>query len=351
MQPKKRPKIFLDANVVIQAGKPPGGPILARVKDLVDAGFITVLTTDLSCKEVAKRHAENDYKVIKNVGLQHFRQRVRQLLGTELPEVSKGELKARLIEGYDASTTAMFDALGAKTLEIDDIKPSIVFSDYAAGQGFFTGEAKKDQFPDAFIFECLKAEASEEEPIIIVSNDKDFIGPVEAATDISLVTSLPELFRTLGFQVDAPEVDEFLESRKDELVEMVNRELGDWGLIGDVEDSEIDATSVTDAEVVELLSFGSTEQGGLILVVARLSVEAYICFTHPDWDNAVYDSEDKCLFPLDNVDGEAEISFNVDVSMSISVDEDDKPEAIEELRFQNGDFWYVELYPPYDIYD
>ena len=87
---RERPKIFVDANVVIQAGKPQGGPILPRVKDSVDAGFISVLTTDLSCKEVAKRHAENDYKVIKNVGPSHFRQIVEELIGTELPEVFKG---------------------------------------------------------------------------------------------------------------------------------------------------------------------------------------------------------------------------------------------------------------------
>lgn len=42
-----KPKVLLDANVVIAAGKPPGGLELARVIDLVDADLITVLTTDL----------------------------------------------------------------------------------------------------------------------------------------------------------------------------------------------------------------------------------------------------------------------------------------------------------------
>ena len=30
----RRRKIFLDANVVIRAGKPPGGPLIKRVADL-----------------------------------------------------------------------------------------------------------------------------------------------------------------------------------------------------------------------------------------------------------------------------------------------------------------------------
>jgi hypothetical protein len=50
-------KVFLDANVIIRAGKPPGGPLMSRVEDLVKGSFITLLTTDLTKIEVAKKHA------------------------------------------------------------------------------------------------------------------------------------------------------------------------------------------------------------------------------------------------------------------------------------------------------
>ena len=44
-----RPAGFsFDANVVIRASKPPGGPLIPRVADLVDAGYIKVVTTDLT---------------------------------------------------------------------------------------------------------------------------------------------------------------------------------------------------------------------------------------------------------------------------------------------------------------
>ena len=345
MSSKSVPRVFLDANVVIQAGKPPGGPILARVKDLVEADFITVLTTDLTVTEVSKKHAENDYEVIKEVGRPHFRKIVEEALGTKLPDTTKAELRAKLAEAYEQSTKAMFKGLDAETLAIDSVKPSVVFSAYAAGEGFFTSEGKKDQFPDAFIFECLKSKASKEEPVIIVSNDGDFDKPVEGRTHLSLVKSLPELFQTLGLQMDAPEVDDFLEKHKDELVEAVDRELTDWGLIGDVEDAEIEETSVTEVEVKEITSFGSTEEGGSILVVGRLAVKANVSYTHPNWDEAMYDLEDKRLIPFEDVSGETEVSFDVDVSMSIAVGEYGDPEEIEELRFRNSDFQYVELHP------
>ena len=116
-------KVFLDANMVIQAGKPPGGPLFVQLKKLVDADVITVLTTDLTCQEVAKKHAENDYNVIKEVGRSHFREIVEKVLSTKLPETTKKKLKARLAKVYGKSTEAMFKDLSCKTLAIDEIKP------------------------------------------------------------------------------------------------------------------------------------------------------------------------------------------------------------------------------------
>jgi hypothetical protein len=43
----------------------------------------------------------------------------------------------------------------------------------------FSDDVKKDQFPDAFIFEALKAIAKESEPLTIVSDDKDFAAVIK----------------------------------------------------------------------------------------------------------------------------------------------------------------------------
>src|SRR5689334_15134026 len=79
--PKAPPTVFLDANVIIQTGKPPGGPIMSRVADLVRADLIEVLTTDLTVTEVVKKHVENDYEAIKAIGRRHFRNLVGEHLG------------------------------------------------------------------------------------------------------------------------------------------------------------------------------------------------------------------------------------------------------------------------------
>lgn len=345
--PKATPKIFLDANIVIGAGKPPGGPEIARVVDLVEAGLVAVLTTDITIAEVAKKHIKNDFAAIKEITQPHFRKLIEEATGVALPDLKRPQLRQKLKAIYTKSTNQMFKSLKAKTLAVDKVKPSVVLQAYAAGEGFFSGDGKKDQFPDAFAFECLKEEASKREPVIIVSNDGDFDGPVKLAQHISLVKSLPELFAALGLQMEAPEIDLFIKKQNNNLIQLVNQELTNWGLYSDdVMDAEFDEITVNSIEVEKLSAFKPTEEGDAILVVGKLEVQALVSYTHPNWDEAMYDSEDKVLIPFEDISGESEIELTVDISMSISVDDDGNPNEIEEFNLRNSDFQYVTLHPP-----
>jgi hypothetical protein len=160
-------KIFLDANVVIRAGKPPGGPLIGRVADLVDAGYVKVVTTDLTKMEIAKKHAGNDFEVIGNLTKRRVRDLADEIFGVKLPGISPADLQRKLLEKHQASVEKMFRLLRAETLSIDSVKPSVVFDAYARKAGLFGDDAKKDQFPDAFIFETLKAAATKGDPLTI----------------------------------------------------------------------------------------------------------------------------------------------------------------------------------------
>ena len=340
------PAVFLDANVVIQTGKPPGGPLMGRVSDLVKSGMITVVTTDLTMTEVAKKHAENDFEVLSHLGEPHFRTLAEEFLPTPLPALTKPRIRARLSAKYKASTKAMFHGLGATVLSIDDVKPSAVFDAYAAGTGFFSGVGKKHQFPDAFIFECLKSMANPQQPVVVVSNDGDFVGPVSGEGDITVLKDIPALFESLGLVVDAPDIEPFLEAEGPTLLKLFNSELNDWGLqVSDVEDAEIEEAFVTGFELSDLVSFGAAEKGGDILVVGTAEVVARVSFTHPDWDGAMWDSEDKVLIPFDTVSGEADVELEIEFSMTIVTDDEGQPSDVVELRFRNSDFQYVNIAP------
>lgn len=348
--PKKPPKVFLDANVLISAGKPPGGPEISRVRDLVEADLISVLTTDLTVVEVAKHHAKNDLDILGDITAPHFRKLVEQHTGVKLIDLKKAALKGQLSEHYRTSTQSMMKGLKAEELTVDSVKPSTVLDAYANGTGFFEDGVKKDQFPDAFAFESLKLTASADQPVIVVSADNDFKKPTASEEHISLVGSFLELFEHLGLQHEAPEVEEWLEAHADDLIALTDSELDDWGLQGDVEDSEIDETTVTAVKLERVTAFKPIEAGDPILVFATITATTTVSYSHPNWDNASYDSEDKVLIPWDTVNGESEIEIEIDVSLTIAVDDDGDPAEIEELSFRNDRFVYVELHP-YDPYE
>lgn len=72
-----------------QGGQTAGGPELTRVIDLVDAGLVTVLTTDLTVTEVAKKHVQNDFDLIKDICQPHFRKVNETTTGTAIPKTKR----------------------------------------------------------------------------------------------------------------------------------------------------------------------------------------------------------------------------------------------------------------------
>lgn len=347
--PNVTQKVFLDANVLIQEGKT-GSPIIERLVDLVDAGLVSVLTTDLTMTEVAKKHAENDLDVVKDFARPHFRAILNDVFGKTLPEINKAKLKESLSDKYHKTTKKMFNALKATILAVDDVRPSDVLGAYTRREGFFSGEGKKDQFPDAFIFECLRKIANSESPIIIVSSDGDFVGPSKAASNISLVKTFAELFVALGLEITAPEVEEFFVDEHENLISSFDAEVANWGLrASDVLDAEIDEATVTDVKLDHFAAFKSIQEEGEILVTGYATVTADVSYTHPNWDTASWDSEDKVAMPWENVSGETEVKFEVRFSMTLSVDESGKPVALDNLGFLDDSFVYVEI-EPYETY-
>jgi hypothetical protein len=349
---RKPQKVFLDANVVIRAGKPPGRPVMDTLADLVNGGFIQVVTTDLTKIEVAKKHTNNDLEQIGGLGRSRFRKLVKQAVDVDLPDISADDLRKKIFDGYLKGTEKMFRRLNARTLSIDDVKPSAVFDSYTHRTGVFSQEAKKDQFPDGFIFERLKTEGKAHDELTIVADDGDFAAAIKGQKHIRHLKSVADLFETLGLKrKDSPDVAEFLEAAKDVLVEKVDDEVKNWGLqVSDVEDAEIDESTVKDVEIMRMTTYGATKEGGEILVVGRLKMEVEVSFTHPDWDSSIYDSEDKVRLAFDNVSGETEVEVEADFAMTITVDDDGKPEEIDHFSFSNDRFIWVAIGPTDEDY-
>ncbi|MBZ9974203.1 MULTISPECIES: PIN domain-containing protein [unclassified Mesorhizobium] len=239
----------------------------------------------------------------------------------------------------------MFERLRAKVLSIDNIKPSAVFDAYSADQGFFSGQSKRDQFPDAFIFECLKPEATDQTPLIIVSDDADFVSPSRSVKHLTVLKSIPDLFTELGYEIEEPDIFEFIDGSMDRIRDLLAEELANWEMIAtDVEDADVEQDWVEVETLHSFSVFGQIGDDRSILVVAKADLKVGVNYTHPDWATATYDSEDKVLIPtMEDVSGETEVRVDVDFSMTIAVDELGKPVEIESVTFRNDRFVYVAL--------
>jgi hypothetical protein len=308
---------------------------------------VKVLTTDLTKMEVAKKHAANDFDVMVDLTKKRVRDLADEILGVRLPRIASADLHRKLLDKYQGLVEEMFGSLRAEALSIDSVKPSVVFEAYARRAGLFSDEAKKDQFPDAFIFEVLKAAATSVDPLTIVSDDGDFAAAIREAEHITQLKSIEDLFVEFGLRTEAaPDVEEFVQKNRDEIIATVQNELDRWGLqVDDVDEAEIDEATVENVSFIDFRTFRTAGEDKDILVVGRIEMDVKVSYHHPDWDTATYDSEDGVLIPHHTVDGEKNVDVEADFNMTLKVDQHGKPISIAGFSFNDDNFVWVSIGP------
>lgn len=334
-------KVFLDANALIdEVGKPPHGSVFARLIDLIDSEQIRMVTTNVTMAEAARKHTSRDFKEMKCICSPKLRHLVEETIDTEFPAVTEKQLWEALREKYSSLMENVFKIMNTKLLKIKDANANNVFWDYFNECGFFAaGGGKKHQFPDAFVFERLKKEASRSEPIIIVSKDKDFVQPVNDQKHIYLVKSLPDLFGELGLKLEDPDIAQFLAENHNEIERIVSDELLNRELQGNLENSEITEIEVIEVNIDNTIAFKSADEKGPILVAGSFYVLTMVSFTHLQRITR-HDPMD-----IDIVENNNIIELPIDVSLSIAVDDNGNPTEIETLEFRNDRFANVTLDP------
>ena len=206
------PNVFIDANVLVQVGPPPGNATFQRLVDLVDYRLINAITTDLSKSELSRLHVATANKKMQPIADTEFQRLMRTLFGVQIPSVNSQEIVDKIRANIGQGVEGMFSALKARVSYVADVNPAVIFADYDREEGLFCSKNKRNQFPDAFIFECLKTVANEGPPMLVVTNDGDFDRPVSDEPNMILINSIPDLFNWLGLRIEEPKVDliEFL---------------------------------------------------------------------------------------------------------------------------------------------
>jgi len=343
-------KVFLDWEVLFDTRASFYTLELQFLTDLVNAGIVEVLTTDLVMIETCTARARYDLLDIVDLTSEHIRKIVAKAFGIDLPALDRNQLWNLLLEKHGAEVSAVFTALKARQLSLDDTKPSSVFADYVAGKGFFDDSRCRGSFVNAMIFECLKREASKETPVIIVSKDAVFDAPVEAAEHVSLVYSLPALFDALGLEVERPDILEFLTLCQSEIIEALSKNLKEWPFAkaaisdGTVDGYDIESIRFRDSKIYRNRIFDDR-----ILANIRIEAIGLMSCTQSDWNEPTSFGRMPISYPFVCRSRMTKVDYEVEILISRSRKSNKIYKMIDGFFVKSIDFFFDAIGSPEDM--
>ena len=334
-------RVFIDANVYISDGKPPGGDIIRAVRNLVNAGKVEVITTDITINEITKHFTNHDIKNLGGAFRPHVRKLIETISGVAVPEYDPAVIKEKFWQTNEENTRAMMSGLRAAELSADKVSARGVLTAYSQEIGFFDNGAKKDQISDAFIFETLRQLASEENPIVIYSKDGDFEKAATASQYISIVKEAGDLLALLDLRLTGKNLQRFFFPSQQEIIErLFQKELEDYEYIcSDDFDWDVEFMHVERVEFEEIEDFEINERE--ILVTGDAYVTVMLHVSGDDMSNAIRDSDDGSYYAFDKIDADFRTTIEVPFNMTILVDQNGVPEKIPSVTVDNcKDFWF-----------
>ena len=282
-----RSKVFIDADVAIAMGKPPGNWIFKRLVDLVNVGLVSIVTTDVTVGQIMKHHVKDAYETLAPLRQSRFRSLVSDILGIDLPRKKNADWRLTLQTHLENGVAEMFEQLKAETISLDRVTPSEIFHDYTNSSGFFSPSSKPDQFADAFVFAAVVQESTNDVPMIIVARDNDFNEPVRRHPSAVLLKSIEELFAWYALYLPAPDLSRISEFLGNALTQhdLFRQEV-------ELEDFELDrdwmfSASVNDIIVGSVSAFDLFHDDSVIAMV-DVKVELAVAYRYRGRDRGGY---------------------------------------------------------------
>lgn len=333
-------RVFIDANIFISDGKPPGGDTTRAVRNLANSGKLEVITTDVTINEITKHFTNHDIKNLGGSFRPHIRVIIYTLCDIDLPELDKAEIKERLWRANEEKVRNMMRGLRASELSVDDVSSKDVLTAYSQEKDFFGVDAKKDQISDAFIFETLKTHVSAENPIVIYSNDGDFEKAASEHEHFTLVSDVGGLLALLDLGVTGRDLQHFFFAHQQRLYELFRAQLEDFQFwCSDQSELEAELAGVEHIEFDDLEDFEIVE--GEILITGQAHVTINLHVFGPDMSTAMYDNEDGRAYAWDEIDAEKQEVITVDFSMTVFIDSNSVPEEIFSVSLESDDpIWF-----------
>lgn len=330
--------VFLDTNIYIscrydlsQKG------VLFLLKNLVEQDKVKLYISNIVVKEIEKHIKQDISSAISNFN--KIRKEISKSIspnivcGTQLSPVFELPDKYSIQETAINNYRQFLQGCNAIHLNNEGIEINEIIDDYfKANPPFENKEAKKNEFPDAFIIAKLKKEFDKDKPLWVISSDKGFKKAFEDEEGFNCFSSIKELLNMINKQDEMYDkvtkhitTTSVINEISDNLIEKIesdNIEIDgmDCDRKGNCEGYEYSYTCITDASIKDIvLSTVDAINNNIIYLTLLCNAKFDASCFYDDYENAIWDSEEKEYLYLgeQQIDEEHETKFECSLEIEV----------------------------------
>ena len=331
--------VFLDTHVFIGSRYDLNEEsLLSKLKKLVNNKKVIIYTSNIVLRET-ERHIKLDI----SYGIEELKRSKKAISKKIAPTIVKNTYLGNIFESpcqKDIEEVALakfkqfLDESKVVYLDNEGIDIDRILDDYFNGNAPFENrEVKKYEFPDAFIISKLKMEFDRNKPVWVISSDKGFKRALANDEGFTCLSSINELLNMINKQDRM--YDMIVKYIKDEAVckEICNNiqskiECGDievdgfdYDRKGCYEGYEYSDTYITYVSVEKIyLSSVDEITEDKICVTALCKAKIDVVCIYNDYDNSIWDSEEKEYMFLQQgeVDEEHKPEFECSLTLRVN---------------------------------
>ncbi len=320
----KRKIVFLDTEAFVRECFNFESTKLAEILRLASEGAIQVVTTTVTVKE-SKRRIDKMVRAAKNaLKDKDLRFTLGILQQTSLDCSFFGTIDAK---AFGAEVETKYDnylsVCKAVICDASDISAESILDAYFAGSPPFGPEQKKDQFPDAVAIAALaKWQANDKSPVYVVSHDPDFIAACKGNPNLIPLKTITEFLdlHNKDAEEQAKFVHEQIEQSRERISQEIKKQFMNLGFVLDGEDGDVEHVTVDNVELGDTSFVALHEDHAVVEVETTVVFTADI--TYDDTSTGYYDSEDGCLWGMEQINKTVKRTKDLTVELELVWDGD-----------------------------
>jgi hypothetical protein len=319
--------VFIDTQAIMRQGFKFENRVLSKLSQLGESGKLNILISEVVKNEVASKITEKLAVVEKSKSeIEKAVSIIEGSIPTEIDEAIAKLDTQSLTELAISGWEKYISDSNISVIDPNDICNSELLSLYFDGAFPFSEGKKKDEFPDAISLLSLKAWAEDEvESVYVISDDKDLKGFCASFSPFISVNKLTEFLdiynraeerlTTIVHSYVDKEADWIRESIRDAYVECDFDYSDNW-------EAEVENVKVTHDQIVEVDVVAIDEESATLSLKVRIECTADV--SGPDYDNSIWDGEDKEYIYVEKFSQNMNFDEYYDVSMKIEFSEEDE---------------------------